>query len=175
MYGLEQADILTCQSLTKHLATYGYSPTPSTPGLWRHHTQKVAFSLVVLDDLLVKYENEADAQHLFDTLNVLYTLSTDWRAELYCGLTIKWVYDKHHVNISMPGMSKLVPSINFKIRSPESQKTTPMPEMSPIMAPKSNSHPDSTPPQNYHQIKSQKYKKKRIPGASVSMTGARPM
>jgi hypothetical protein len=47
MYGLKQAGILANQQLTKHLAMYGYSPTPRTPGLWRYHTRKIAFSLVV--------------------------------------------------------------------------------------------------------------------------------
>ena len=54
MYGLKQAGILANQRLTRHLATYGYSPTPRTPGLWRHHTRKVAFTLVV-GDFLIKY------------------------------------------------------------------------------------------------------------------------
>ena len=102
MYGLKQAGILANQRLTRHLATYGYSPTPRTPGLWRHHTRKVAFTLVV-DDFLIKYIHKPDAQHLFDALTSLYTLSTDWKAELYCGLTLKWDYAKRHVDISMPG------------------------------------------------------------------------
>ena len=103
MYGLKQAEILANQRLTKCLAMYGYTPsTPRTPGLWRHNTRKVAFTLVV-DDFLIKYIHKPDAQHLLDALTSFYTLSTDWKAELYCDLTLKWDYAKRHVDISMPG------------------------------------------------------------------------
>jgi hypothetical protein len=102
MYGLKQAGLLANQRLTKHLATYGYSPTPRTPGLWRHHTRNIAFSLVV-DDFGIKYVGKDNADHLLNALKNLYTITTDWTGSLYCGLTINWDYDKHHVDISMPG------------------------------------------------------------------------
>jgi hypothetical protein len=102
MYGLKQAGILANQRLTTHLAQYGYHPTPRTPGLWRHKTSNLTFSLVV-DDFGVKYTNKADAEHLVQTLAALYTVSTDWTGTLYCGLTIDWNYADRHVDISMPG------------------------------------------------------------------------
>ena len=54
MHSLPQVGILANKCLTKHLATYGYSPTAQTPGLWRHCTHLIAFSLV-MDDFGVKY------------------------------------------------------------------------------------------------------------------------
>jgi hypothetical protein len=102
MYGLKQAGILAKQRLTTHLAKYGYHSTPRTPGLWRHKTTNLTFSLVV-DDFGVKYTNKADAEHLVKTLTNLYTVSTDWTGTLYCGLTINWNYAERYVAISMPG------------------------------------------------------------------------
>jgi hypothetical protein len=102
MYGLKQAGILANQRLQKHLATHGYFSAPRTPGLWKHATRDVHFSLVV-NDFGVKYVGKENAQHLVDALASLYEVSTDWAGELYCGLHIQWNYPKRHVNISMPG------------------------------------------------------------------------
>jgi hypothetical protein len=102
VYGLKQAGIIANQQLTKHLATYGYSPTPHTPGLWRHSHGNATVSLV-LDDFGVKYVGHENAQHIVQAVAAMYTVSTDWTGSLYCGLTIKWNYPKRHVNISMPG------------------------------------------------------------------------
>jgi hypothetical protein len=102
MYGLKQAGIIANQRLTKHLAKYGYEPTPRTPGLWRHTTRPITFSLVV-DDFGIKYVGKEHARHLIQALSDLYTVSTDWTGALYCGLTIKWDYAQRHVDISMPG------------------------------------------------------------------------
>jgi hypothetical protein len=102
MYGLKQAGLIANQRLTKHLATHGYFPTPRTPGLWRHRTRNIAFSLVV-NYFRIKYVGKENAEHLVKALADLYTISTDWKGELYCGLTIKWDYVQRHVDISMPG------------------------------------------------------------------------
>jgi hypothetical protein len=102
MYGLKQAGILANHRLTKHLATYGYYPTPRTPGLWKHATGDLSFSSVV-DNFGLKCVGRENAQHLVDALASLYQVLTDWAGELYCGLTIDWNYSQHHVDISMPG------------------------------------------------------------------------
>jgi hypothetical protein len=100
MYGLKQAGIIANQLLTKHLAKFGYHPTPRTPGLWRHRTRNIAFALVV-DDF--KYVGKQHADHLLATLNELYTVAMDWTGTLCCGLAIKWNYEQQFVDISMPG------------------------------------------------------------------------
>ena len=43
-----------------------------------------------------------NAIHLLNALRNLYTISVDWNAENYCGLKIKWDYDRRVANISMP-------------------------------------------------------------------------
>jgi len=54
MYGLPQAGRIANDRLTAFLAPYGYAPVPITPGLWKHASRDVTFSLVV-DDFGVKY------------------------------------------------------------------------------------------------------------------------
>jgi hypothetical protein len=40
---------------------------------------------------------------LCHTIEQTYKFTTDWTGELYCGITIKWDYDKRTVDLSMPG------------------------------------------------------------------------
>jgi hypothetical protein len=54
MYGLPQAGILANKLLARRLAIHGYHQTKFTPGLWRHITRPIQFTLVV-DDFGVKY------------------------------------------------------------------------------------------------------------------------
>jgi hypothetical protein len=102
MYGLPQAGIIANTRLAQHLKTQGYSLTPHTPGLFTHETRPITFCLVV-DDFGVKYIGKEHAEHLAKTLEKLYTITTDWKGELYCGLTLKWDYVNRTVDVSMPG------------------------------------------------------------------------
>ena len=78
-----------------------------TPGLWQHITRPIAFSLVV-DDFGVKYIHKDDADHLSKSLKNAYTLAKDWTGRLYCGITLKWNYNRRDrwLEISMPGYIK---------------------------------------------------------------------
>ena len=49
MYGLPQAGILANKLLKKRLANQGYYELPHTPGLWKHISRPIAFTLVVDD------------------------------------------------------------------------------------------------------------------------------
>ena len=93
MYGIPQASILANKKMTSHLASYGYVPTKRTPGLWTHVTKEIKFTLCV-DDFLIKQVDKHDAQHLLDALKNMYTISTDWDAGAYCGVTFEWDYMK---------------------------------------------------------------------------------
>ena len=57
----------------------------------------------MVSDFGVKYVGKEHAEHLAKTLEMLYTITTDWEGELYCGLTLKWDYVNHTVDVSMPG------------------------------------------------------------------------
>ena len=101
MYGLPLAGKFANDKLKLHLAKFGYEPAPIAPGLWRHQTRPLQFSLVV-DDLGIKYERQEDTTHLLDALQTIYKISEDWDGKLYCGLNLEWYYYKRKVLVSMP-------------------------------------------------------------------------
>jgi len=105
MYGLPQAGILAYNRLVQHLALSDYTPVQHTPGLFRHATRPVTFSLMV-DHFAIKYVDRVNAEHLLATLRSLYNITTDWTASMYCGITLKWDYVARTVNLSMPGYIK---------------------------------------------------------------------
>ena len=67
VWGLPQAGILANQLLRKRLKPHGYYECVNTPGLWRHATRPITFSLV-LDDFGVKYVGKEHADHLIGCL-----------------------------------------------------------------------------------------------------------
>jgi hypothetical protein len=101
MYGLPQAGLLAQNRLVQHLAAHGYHQTTATC-LFRHDSNGTDFSLVV-DDFGVKYTTEIGAQHLIDTLQILYTITIDWTGSKYLGFTIEFNHEQQYVDISMPG------------------------------------------------------------------------
>jgi hypothetical protein len=102
MYGLPQAGRLANDALCAFLAPHGYKPVPITPGLWRHQTRDITFTLVV-DDFGIKYNTRADVDHLLNTLKQKYVVKEDWKGTRYCRLTMEWDYPARAVTISMPG------------------------------------------------------------------------
>jgi hypothetical protein len=105
MYGLPQAGILTNKLLARRLAIRGYHQTKSTPGIWRHVTHPIQFTLVV-DDFGVQYVGKEHAQRIIVALETDYTVSKKWTSGLYYGITLKWGYEKKHVDLSMHGYIK---------------------------------------------------------------------
>jgi hypothetical protein len=87
IYGLPQAGILSNLLLQKRLAPAGYYEVAHTPGLWRHVTRPIQFSLGV-DNFGVKYVGQENAQHLINTLQKNYKLTEDWTGSIHCGLTL---------------------------------------------------------------------------------------
>ena len=65
-------------------------------------TRNFSVSLVV-DDFGVKYVGENNSNHLITSLRELYTVSTDWKGTLFCGLTLNWNYTNGRVDVSMQG------------------------------------------------------------------------
>ena len=87
VYGLPQAGKISNDKLKLHLAKFVYEPAPITPGLQRHQTRPLQFSMVV-DDLGIKYELQEDITHLLDVIKSIYKISEDWDGKLYCGLNL---------------------------------------------------------------------------------------
>ena len=88
-----------------------------------------------------------DAQHLIDTLEKDYTISTDWDATKNIGLTIDWDYVKRKVHIHMPGyLSKAMK--RFKHPTPTRQQNSPHPHTAPNYGAKVQYSPenDDSPP-----------------------------
>ena len=75
---------------------------PCTPGLWCHTTKLTTFTLA-LDDFGIKLFTKANLNHLLNALQQYYTISVDTTGYYYCGLNIKWKYDKGYVDIYIPG------------------------------------------------------------------------
>ena len=67
MYGMPKAREMSNYKLKLNLTKFGYKPAPITPGFWRHQTPPLKISLVV-DELGVKYEPQADITHLLDAI-----------------------------------------------------------------------------------------------------------
>jgi hypothetical protein len=104
MYGLPQAGILANKALREHLKPFGYYESAHTPGLWRHVTRPIQFTLVV-DDFGIKYSRKEDVDHLIKCLRKKYELSEDWEGEFYIGIQLDWHYepDNRYVDLRMPG------------------------------------------------------------------------
>ena len=102
---MPQSGRLANDYLREKLRPAGYFEVKHTPGLWKHVSRPIQFSLVV-DDFGVKYSRKEDVDHLIETLKKDFTLSEDWEGDLYCGITLKWDYVKRTLDISMPGYIK---------------------------------------------------------------------
>ena len=93
MYGLKQAGIIANDELIKHLKPYGYHPVKFTPGLWKHVDNDTILSLVVAD-FAIRYTSMEKVKHLLNTLKDKYTISVNWDASLYIGISLEWDYKK---------------------------------------------------------------------------------
>ena len=98
---IKKSGIISNMELTKHLDKFGYYPVQHTPGLRRHKTHATIFTVVV-DNFAIKYATKQDADHLLQALCAKYTISTDWEASLYIGISLHWDYTAGHVDLSMP-------------------------------------------------------------------------
>jgi hypothetical protein len=105
MYGLPQAGLLANELLEQRLNKHGYYQSKLVPGLWRHKTRPIQFTLVV-DDFGVKYVGREHAEHLKRVLEEHYKVTTDWAGERYVGIHLKWDYINRRVHLWMPGYVK---------------------------------------------------------------------
>ena len=60
----------------------------------------------MVDDFGVKYQSEADVQHLLSVLEQDYTVATDWEGAKYAGVSLDWNCSKREVYLSIPGYCK---------------------------------------------------------------------
>ena len=102
MYGLPQAEKLVNDLPKKRLLPHGYYECARNPGLWRHISKSVCFTLWV-DDFGVKYEKEEDAEHMMGVLKLHHEVTNDWDGKTYCRLTLKRNYMLRTCELSLPG------------------------------------------------------------------------
>jgi hypothetical protein len=107
MCGLPQSGLIANELLEKRLNKHGYWQSKLVPGLWRHDTRPIQFTLVV-DDFGVKYVGEEHAMHLKKVLKLHYKLTCNWTGMRYIGITLDWDYKKRQVYLSMPNYVKKV-------------------------------------------------------------------
>eukprot|EP00804_Cyclotella_cryptica_P028165 CCRYP_011030-RA/>CCRYP_011030-RA protein AED:0.16 eAED:0.16 QI:0/0/0/1/0.25/0/5/0/1115 len=100
-YGLPQAGILANKLLKQRLATDGYFELPHTPGLFKHISRPIQFTLVI-DDFRIKYIGQQHLDHLLQTIKKHYDVTVDHTGSLYCGITLNWNYNYKYLDISMP-------------------------------------------------------------------------
>jgi hypothetical protein len=105
MYRLPQAGLIANELLELRLNKHGYRQSKLVPGLWRHDTGPIQFTLVV-NDFGVKYEGKENALHLKHVLEEPYQLTCDWDGCQYIGITLDWDYQQRRVHLSMPGYVK---------------------------------------------------------------------
>jgi hypothetical protein len=98
--GFPQAGFHANNQLVAHLQQHGYLQT-STPSLFRHITDNIAFCLVV-DDFGIKYSNIADFHKLVDCLALLYHVKATPNATSFLGLTLDYDTGIRALTISMP-------------------------------------------------------------------------
>ena len=80
---------------------------PLVPGLFTHETNNVTFVLWV-DNVLVKYTTDEEADQFLTALQEIYTISVDKEAKRYVGLKLNWDWNKRTCTIIMPGYIKAV-------------------------------------------------------------------
>ncbi len=105
MWELPQAGILANKRLGRKLTPFGYYKCIETPGLWKHESRPLTFTLVV-DDFGVKYESKDDVDHLIASMKSTYKLTEDWTGNLFCDISLDWDYINQTVDISMLGYIK---------------------------------------------------------------------
>ena len=71
MYGLDQSCLLENELLEKQLSKHGFTQTQQTPGLWKHHSKPINFTLVV-DYFGFKYYEKQYSQYLIKVFQEHY-------------------------------------------------------------------------------------------------------
>ena len=87
MYGLPEAGVLANKLLKTRLKEHDYFEVKHTPGLFKHETTPILFTLTV-DDFGVKYVEKEHAEHLISVLAKHHTIGADWKGDLY--YRIQW-------------------------------------------------------------------------------------
>ena len=89
------------------------------PGLWKHITRPIQFTLVV-DDFGIKLTSSQDSEHLSSELEDLYVTTKDCEGTNVLGLTLNRYYTTKTVKMYMP---KYVKSALHKLQHPNTMES----------------------------------------------------
>ena len=64
--------------------------------------------ILCVDDFGIRYSGKHNIQHLQQALKDKYNITQDDTGSLYCGLNLKWDYNKRKVELSIPNYVKEV-------------------------------------------------------------------
>ena len=84
----------------------------------------------MVDDFVVKYVNQEDADHLINAIRKYYPLTVDKEATKYIGLTIEWDYKNQKGHIHMQDYLRKA-FTRFKHEAPAKIQNSPHPHMIP--------------------------------------------
>ena len=102
MYGLPQAGLLANEQLEVQLNKHGYKQSKLVPGLWRHSTCKIQFTLYISSrQFWSKVHTSRGAEHLKAVLEQDYTVTVDWSGRQYIGITLDWDYNQRRAHLSI--------------------------------------------------------------------------
>ncbi len=87
MYGLPQTGLLANKLLKKRLNKHRYRQSKLVPGLWKHDTRLIQFTLVV-NDFGVKYVGKEHAQHLKNAPEEHHKLTCNRTGKHYIRITL---------------------------------------------------------------------------------------
>ena len=105
MYGLPQAGLIANELHKTRLNKHGYRQSKLVPGLWKHDTRPIQFTLVI-DDFGVKYVGTEHVHHLIKVLEQHYEIKCNWSGQRYIGITLDWDYQRQQVHLKIPGYIK---------------------------------------------------------------------
>ena len=71
MYGLKESGVIAFDQLVRKLKRFVYEPMPQTPGLWKHSSRRMTFTLSV-DDFDIQNFSKDDSSHLIDAIQATY-------------------------------------------------------------------------------------------------------
>jgi hypothetical protein len=105
MHGLPQAGLIANELLEKRLNKHGYRQSKLVPGLWKHNTRPIQFTLVV-NNFGVKYVGNKHVHHLQKVLEQHYEIKCNWPGQGFIGITLLWDYHLRQVHLTIPGYIK---------------------------------------------------------------------
>ena len=101
MHRIPHEGIIAQKLLEERLKKHCCCQSDKTPGLWKHDTRPICFSLI-FDDFGVKYFGKEHADHIVGVLREFYDVDKDREGTKYCWVTLDRDYIKRQIHPSMP-------------------------------------------------------------------------